>query len=61
MGKWVSPKNELDTGVPVPGASKLDHLQPLYWGLPFLIAPFRGWKEAPPAGAENGKMGFTQN
>ena len=28
MGKRDSPKSELDTGVPVPGTFKLDHLQP---------------------------------
>ena len=31
---------------------------PIYWGLPFLITPERGRKEA--AGAENGEKGITQ-
>ena len=56
MGKRESSKSEWDTGVSVPGALKLDHLQPVeqilfqnfstflifILGLPFLITPERG-------------------
>ena len=60
MRKRESPKNGWDTGVCIPGAFKLDHLQPVQFilpkkfsnfmifilGLPFLITPERGnWEK----------------
>ena len=73
MGKRDSPKSEWDTGISDPGAFKLDYFRHVKMisfqnistfltfilGLPFLITPERGGKEA--AWAENGGKCITQN